>query len=75
MLNFSKGDVYMGRPTGTKNKMRTPEEKELIVQKYFNGESATDLTNEYNLSSKLIYRWIKKYEKNPLSMKEKILRS
>ena len=50
----------------TKNEMRTPEEKEIIVQEYLNGETATKLTNKYNLPDKLIYRWIKKYENNGL---------
>ena len=50
----------------TKNKMRTPEEKEIIVKEYLNGETATKLTNKYNLPNKLIYRWIKKYENNGL---------
>lgn len=50
----------------TKNEMRTPEEKEIIVKEYLNGETATKLTNKYNLSDKLIYRWIKKYENNGL---------
>ena len=30
----------MGRPSGTKNTMKTTEEKELIVKRYLNGESA-----------------------------------
>ena len=46
--------------------MRTPEEKEKIVIEYLNGESATELTNKYNIANKLIYRWIKKYEKSGL---------
>ena len=50
----------------TKNEMRTPEEKEIIVKEYLNGETATKLTNKYNLPNKLIYRWIKKYENNGL---------
>ena len=50
----------------TKNEMRTPEEKEIIVKEYLNGETATKLTNKYNLPDKLIYRWIKKYENNGL---------
>ena len=48
------------------NNMRTPEEKEKIVKEYFNGISAVELTNKYNLPNKLIYRWIKKYEENGL---------
>lgn len=51
----------MGRPIGTNNIMRTPEEKEKIVKEYLNGESATKLTKKYNLSNKIIYRWLYKY--------------
>ena len=51
----------MGRPIGANNIMRTPEEKEKIVKEYLNGESATKLTKEYNLSNKIIYRWLYKY--------------
>ena len=56
--------IKLGRPKGTKNIMRTPKEKEKIVKKYLNGESATSLTTKYNLSNKLIYRWIDKYQSN-----------
>lgn len=52
----------MGRPTGTKNIMRTAEEKEKIVKRYFNGETPTKLAHEINTSKRLIYSWIKKYE-------------
>lgn len=41
--------------------MRTPEEKEKIVKEYLNGESATKLIKKYNLSNKIIYRWLYKY--------------
>ena len=44
--------------------MRTPEEKEKIVKRYLNGESAISLTREFNLSIKLIYRWIDKYNRD-----------
>ena len=33
MLEFNKGDDYMGRPIGTKNIMRTPEGKEKLIHK------------------------------------------
>ena len=62
MLEFNKGDVYMGE--SKTNNMRTPKEKEKIVKEYLRGKSATELTEKYNLPNKLIYRWIKKYEKN-----------
>ena len=35
--------------------------EEEIVKEYLNGESATKLTKEYNLSNKIIYRWLYKY--------------
>lgn len=54
----------MGRPKGTNNKMRTPEEKEKIVKEYLEGESPARLNRKYDLSNKLIYQWIKKYEDN-----------
>ena len=44
--------------------MRTPKEKEEIVKRYLKGESAANLTKEFNLPNKLIYRWIDKYEKD-----------
>ena len=44
-----------------KNNMRTPEEKEQIVKRYLDGETAVNLTREFNLPNKLIYRWINKY--------------
>ena len=54
----------MGRPKGTNNRMRTPEEKEKIVKEYLEGESPTCLNSKYDLPNKLIYQWIKKYEDN-----------
>ena len=53
--------INVGRPSGTKSVMKTPEEKEKIVKRYLNGESAISLTREFNLPNKLIYRWIDKY--------------
>lgn len=52
----------MGRPVGTKNRNKTIKEKEEIVKKYLSGESATILTKKYDLSDKIIYRWINKYQ-------------
>ena len=61
MLKFNKGDKIMGRPIGTNNIMRTPEQKEKIVKEYLNGESVTKLNKKYNLSNKIIYKWLDKY--------------
>ncbi len=38
MIKFNKGSDEMGRPKGTRNIMRTPEEKEKLVLKYLNGK-------------------------------------
>ena len=46
-----------------KNNMKTSKEKEFIVKRYLNGESATKLSNEYNVCYKSIYRWLDKYIK------------
>ena len=51
MLKFNKGDKIMG----------LPEEKEKIIKEYLNRKSATKLTKKYNLSDKIIYRWINAY--------------
>ena len=55
----------MGRPSGTKNNMRTPEEKEKIVNDYLNsGKGACEYERMTGISRKLIFQWIKKYFKN-----------
>ena len=53
----------MGRPSGTKNIMRSPEEKEKIVQEAFeNGPNVT--FQKYGISEGLLHRWISKYRKD-----------
>ena len=64
MLKFNKGVDKMGRPSGTKNIMKTTEEKEIIVKKYLNGESAMKIAKEYGISRKNIHIWVKKYEQD-----------
>ncbi len=54
----------MGRPSGTKNTMKTMEEKELIVKRYLNGESAIKIARENDIDRKRIHIWVKKYEKD-----------
>ena len=66
MLKFNKGDVYM-RDTNTNN-MRTPKEKEKIVKEYLSGKIGfRSICSKYNLSNSLLWRWIKKYEKNGIN--------
>ena len=53
----------MARPSGTKNKMRSPKEKELIVLEAFeNGSNAT--FKKYGISESLLHYWIIKYRVN-----------
>ena len=55
----------MGRAIGTKNNMRTPEEKEKIINDYFNsGKGACEYARMVGINRRLILKWIKKYSKN-----------
>lgn len=50
----------MGRPEGTKNIMRSPEEKETIVlESYQKGRRKT--AQKYGVSVRLLGRWLDKY--------------
>lgn len=64
VLKFNKGVDKMARPSGTKNTMKTTEEKELIVRRYLNGESAIKIARENDIDRKRIHIWVKKYEKD-----------
>ena len=55
----------MGRPSGTKNNMRTPEEKEKIINDYFNsGKGTCEYARMVGINRGLILQWIKKHSKN-----------
>ena len=56
----------------SKNNMKSPEEKEIIVKRYLNGESTTKLADEFNVSRRRIYYWVKDYEEKGKENKEKI---
>ncbi len=49
-----------------KNNMKKPEEKEIIVKRYFDGESVKKLARENEIGVRQIYHWINKYQKNGL---------
>ena len=52
----------MGRPEGTKNIMRSPEEKEAIVfESYRDGRNK--IANKYGISKRLLGKWRDKYRK------------
>ena len=52
----------MGRPKGTKNKMRSPEDKEAIVLELLNGEgSSYFISRKYDISRSLLWTWVETY--------------
>ena len=62
MLKFNKGDDVMGRPIGTKNIMRTPEEKEKLVLEYFDSKVGYRKFAESNdIYPSTFTKWIKLY--------------
>ena len=56
----------MGRPLGTKNKMKSPEEKEQIVLDYLRDkhQSGRKTADKYGVSYALFCNWLKRYRKN-----------
>ena len=57
-----EGGKSMGRPAGTKNNMRTPEEKETIILEYLNGKVGYRVVaKSYGLSGSTLKKWIKQY--------------
>lgn len=58
----------MARIAGTKNKMRTPEEKEKIVLENLEGhKSRLKICREYQISSATIHQWICKYRQKGIA--------
>lgn len=65
MLKFNKEDDYMGRPSGTKNVMRTPEEKEKLVLEYFDSKIGYRKFAESNdIYPSIFSKWVKIYREN-----------
>lgn len=55
----------IGRPKGTKNKRRSPEEKERIVLRCLNGEKPIrQVVKEEKISKSLIDKWLNAYREN-----------
>jgi transposase len=55
----------MGRSKGTKNVMRTPEEKERLIKEYFNSEQSKRVFAESRGILRTVFDdWVKKYEKS-----------
>ena len=55
----------MGRPSGGKNKMRTPEEKEAIVLEYLNGNAGyRTVARAHDIYPDLFLKWVKRYRES-----------
>ena len=62
MLKFNKGDDDMGRPIGTKNIMRTPEEKEKLVLEYLDSKVGyRKFAESKDIYPSTFTKWIKLY--------------
>ena len=58
----------MGRPSGTKNNMKTPEEKEkLIFEWKASGLKVIDFVKEHEISVSAFRTWRRKYEKEGIN--------
>ena len=59
----------MGRPKGTKNVKRTPEEKEAILLEYLNGKcsSGREAAEKHNVDYSLFCVWLRNYRKDGIS--------
>ena len=52
----------MGRPSGTKNNMRTPEEKEAIILKFLeSGLGTLSFSKKYMIDRRVLMKWVQKY--------------
>lgn len=55
----------MGRPSGTKNVMRTPEEKEKLVKEYLNSKVGyRKFAESKDIHPSIFCKWIKLYREN-----------
>ena len=57
----------MGRPCGTKNNMRTSEEKEKILKEFYLRKiGRNEICKKYNISTSVFKKWRDNYEINGL---------
>ena len=55
----------MGRPKGTTNIMRTPEEKEKLILEYFNsGIGYARFAENHDIDRTIFLKWVQKYREN-----------
>ena len=64
-MSRKKDGAVKGHPKGTKNNMRSPEEKERIVLRYLKGNmSICNLAKDEGVNDKTLGTWIHSYEKD-----------
>lgn len=67
-MSKRKDGAVIGRPKGTKNNMRTPEEKEQIVLRCINENIPyRTLAKELRITDTVIRTWVLAYEKDGIS--------
>lgn len=55
----------MGRPSGTKNNMRTPQDKEKILKEFYSGKiGRNEICRKYKISTSVFKKWRDNYEIN-----------
>jgi len=65
MLKFNKGDDNMGRPTVTKNVMRTSKEKEKLVLEYLDSKVGyRKFAESKDIYPSIFVKWIKLYRES-----------
>lgn len=53
----------MGRPKGTKNNMRTPEEKENIIIEFYSGKiGRNEICRKYKIGTGTLRKWRQQYK-------------
>ena len=66
-MSKKKDEAIRGRPKGTKNNMRSPEEKEQIVLRCINENIPfKKIGDELGISDTTISKWVRAYEKDGL---------
>ena len=58
----------MGRPSGTKNNMRSPQDKEKILKEFYSGKiGRNEICRKYKISTSVLKKWRDNYEINGIA--------
>ena len=64
MLKLRQEGDRMGREKGTKNNMRSPEEKERIILEYYSGQiGRNEICRRYKISTSTLRKWRQQYKR------------